>query len=833
MPLSARLSLLMLGACFLPVAASASPVLRGSFDMEDAETRVAKAQTVRESQTAPGEIDDPSLADIIDTGMSGASFRRGVSLPPLPRYMPPRAGSVPRPSFVPPRTRAPAASPPAPPPGNTTGANVVVAVVDTGIQTSHSEFAGRIALGGTCFGTASTCAGSAGSGADDQGHGTHVAGIIGAAANNLGTTGIAPGSLLLPVKVLDRTGAGSPGAIAAGISHAALRGARVINLSLGGQDPAPELIPALQTAAKSSVIVAAAGNSGNSLSAAFPAAYATQPGIVGSMIAVGSVSTANRISSFSQTPGTGGCVETGGVSRCLRDVFLVAPGERINSTFLNNSYAAASGTSMAAPHVAGAAALVIGASPFLTSQQVVDILLRSAKDIGAPGPDPVFGRGLLNVNAAMAPLGAQTIATAGGWTSSYSGSGEVSTSSLSGPLGAGVRNATLLRSVTFFDEYGRDYQTDLTAYVAPASVSLVDRISTPSWSSQFISFTGKDFSASASLADGTSNGVMSLSFTDDNGDRLSDLVIKARLSDVSGVSVGHNASVQGLANRLDLAADPRFEGLFVDASALNSPFLSLADGGNIGLASVRLGGQASLSFGHARVEAEDAAVVTTSIMASDAQLVRLTDPVGHTRAAQTSFVALDWTLAPWAMTGIVLGMIEEENSLLGTSESGALALTSDASTLSVGGSARFDLGQRVTLSAAWSFGRTEAAPEAGSIVQSYSEISSHSYGIAISREGLFSDGDSIGFAVSRPLHITQGTASLLASTGVTDERGIVYTQETLSLASATPETDVELGYTTFLSLDTMLMANLIYQQNVGGEAGENAIAGLVTIKTRW
>jgi hypothetical protein len=220
-------------------------------------------------------------------------------------------------------------------------------------------------------------------------------------------------------------------------------------------------------------------------------------------------------------------------------------------------------------------------------------------------------------------------------------------------------------------------------------------------------------------------------------------------------------------------------------------------------------------------------------MASDAQLTKLTNPVGHTRAAQTSFAAVDWTLAPWAIAGVVLSLTEEENSLLGTSESGALALTSDASTLSVGGSARFDLGDRVTLSAAWSFGRTEATPEAGSIVQSYSEISSHSYGIAISREGLFSNGDSIGLAVSRPLHITQGTASLLASTGVTDERGIVYTQESVSLASSTPETNVELGYATLLSLDTMLMANLIYQQNAGGEAGENAIAGLVTVKTRW
>jgi hypothetical protein len=74
---------------------------------------------------------------------------------------------------------------------------------------------------------------------------------------------------------------------------------------------------------------------------------------------------------------------------------------------------------------------------------------------------------------------------------------------------------------------------------------------------------------------------------------------------------------------------------------------------------------------------------------------------------------------------------------------------------------------------------------------------------------------------------------MLASSGVTDDRGIVYAQEIVSLASATPETDYELGYTTLLSVETMLQASLIYQQNAGGEAGTNAVAGLVTVTTRW
>jgi hypothetical protein len=128
---------------------------------------------------------------------------------------------------------------------------------------------------------------------------------------------------------------------------------------------------------------------------------------------------------------------------------------------------------------------------------------------------------------------------------------------------------------------------------------------------------------------------------------------------------------------------------------------------------------------------------------------------------------------------------------------------------------------------------TEASPVAGSIVQSYSAIVSQSYGVAIARRGIFSDRDSLGLAVSRPLHITSGSASILASSGVTDDRGIVYAQEVVSLASTTPETDYELGYTTLLSADTMLQASLIYQQNAGGEAGVDALAGVVTYTQRW
>ncbi|MFN9163527.1 MAG: S8 family serine peptidase [Alphaproteobacteria bacterium] len=803
MSLSSRLSLLMLGTCLLPFGAVAAPALRGSLDDDP-----AGMQASHEAQ-ADGEV----LA--VDDGGDTASNMAGMA-----------TRNRARPAVV-------VTPPPSVPVANKTGAGVLVGVVDTGIALTHSEFTGRIATGGACFGTTTACAGASATGADNQGHGTHVAGIIGAAANGRGTTGVAPGSLLLPVKVLDANGAGTSTTVAQGISHAAQRGARVINMSLGGQTPASGLIAPLQAAGTSAVLVAAAGNSGNNLSPGYPASYATQTGILGSMIIVGSVNASNRISTFSQTPGNGGCTTSGGVTRCLRDFFLVAPGERINSTFLNNSYAQMSGTSMAAPHVSGVAALVIGAAPYLTNRQVVDILLRTATDLGARGTDAVYGRGLVNAKAALAPVGVQTVATAGLSTASYTGSGEVSGSAISGPLGAGLRNASVLRSVTFFDEYGRDYKTDLTKAVAPSVMSVEHIVTTPSFSSQFVSFEGDGYAARGFVADSSENGVMSLGFTTTNDETLSDVVITARLSDVASVRFGYNAAMEGLVNRLDLAADARFDGLFLSASALNSPFLSLTGGGDMGAASLRLGRDAVLTVGYSQLEPESDDALPTSVMASDTQLAMIRDDTDQTRSARSMLAAVSWELAPWAMIGINMGQTDEEDSMLGSSESGALALTSESTTRSVGVSTRVDLGGGYALSASWSLGETDASPMAGSIVQSYSAIESQSYGVAIARRGIFSDRDSLGLAVSRPLHITSGSASIRASSGVTDDRGIVYAQEIVSLASTTPETDYELGYTTLLSADTMLQASLIYQQNAGGEAGVDALAGVVTLTKRW
>ncbi|NOT40212.1 MAG: S8 family serine peptidase [Alphaproteobacteria bacterium] len=714
-----------------------------------------------------------------------------------------------------------------PPPPPSGGSQVIVAILDTGVDLDHPEFAGRI-VGGACFGAASMCSGASALGDDNHGHGTHVAGIVAAAANGTGNTGVAPNAAILPVKVLSASGSGSDASIASGINYAVSQGARVINMSLGGPSPSSVYLAPLSQAAASSVIVAAAGNSGNALAPGYPAAYATQAGIVGSMIIAGSVGPTNVISSFSQTPGNGGCVASGGKTTCFKDVFLVAPGQSIYSAY-PGGYATMSGTSMATPYISGVAARLFAASPYLTPQQVVSIMFQSATDLGAPGTDAVYGRGLVNLQAALAPLGTQSIATSGATTASFSGTGNAGTAGLSGVLGFGFGASKIAKDAVFFDSFGRDYRTDLTVAVGSAALSLEGLVTqgTGLWHS--VDFAGNGFSASGFVSEETTNAVL-------GGARhsaFSDMVVRARLGEGATLIVGHNAGLQGQVNALDLAASEAYDGLFLSASALNSPFLALTEEADLLGAGVALTDTLTLTFGHARGQENATFGLEDEQLTAEEAYAYLTQDQSHARSAENTLAAVSWRFAPWGVAGVNIAQTGEANSLLGSDEAGALMLTADAATTSVGFGVRANLGDDWVASASWSHGSTAATPVANGLVQSFSGIESQAYGFALAKRGVFGNVDSLGLAISRPLHITSGTAVATASTGVTETREIVYSTEVLDLASPTPETDFELGYSTIVGEGLLLQTSAMYQQNAGGVSGENAVAAFVTLKGSW
>ena len=255
-----------------------------------------------------------------------------------------------------------------------------VAIVDTGIDVAHEDLAGKA----VACGTASNGAVEEGACADDEGHGTHVAGTVAAlAGNGRGIAGVAFDSPLIVCKALSADGSGDTSDVAACIAWAHSQGAKVISLSLGGP-PTNTLRAAVKAAwaggrRDGSVIVAAAGNDGTSASD-YPAAYPEA-------ISVAAVDDSGAHAWF---------------SNANDDVEVAAPGVDVLSAKLGGGYVRESGTSMATPHAAGAAALVWDANPRASARAIRTKLDALTTDPGPAGRDPEFGLGILD----LAGLGA-------------------------------------------------------------------------------------------------------------------------------------------------------------------------------------------------------------------------------------------------------------------------------------------------------------------------------------------------------------------------------------------------------------------------------------------
>jgi type VII secretion-associated serine protease mycosin len=263
------------------------------------------------------------------------------------------------------------------------GTGQTVAVVDTGVDGTHPDLAGRL-LPGVDY----VDAGGDGR-TDPNGHGTHVAGIIGAiAGNGLGVAGLADGASILPVRVLDADGGGWTSDVASGVTWAVDHGATVINMSLAGPDDDPILASAISYAQSHDVVVVAAA--GNDRAAGDPVEYpAADPGVV----AVAATDSANRSASFSEEGSYVG---------------IAAPGVSIASTYpvALGSYALMSGTSMASPYAAATAALLRAAAPSLSASDVIGAMAAAADDLGPSGRDVEFGYGLIDpVNALQSVRG--------------------------------------------------------------------------------------------------------------------------------------------------------------------------------------------------------------------------------------------------------------------------------------------------------------------------------------------------------------------------------------------------------------------------------------------
>lgn len=259
---------------------------------------------------------------------------------------------------------------------------IITAIIDTGISDTHPDLVGALVPG---FDTVDNDTGT-----DDSpiiSHGTHVAGIVAAIGDNgVGIAGVAYGTRLMPLRTLNNIGAGTDLDVARGIVFAAINGARIANMSLGF--PPEDNLPVLQAAcdfadAAGVLLVAASGNT--------PGAPVGPPARYDSVMAVGATGVLDIVANFTTTG---------------PEMSVSAPGDAVVSTWDAffpgfNSYAYSSGTSMAAPHVAGVAALVLSANPSLTPRDVQSIIESTAVDLGPEGWDETYGHGRVSASAAV------------------------------------------------------------------------------------------------------------------------------------------------------------------------------------------------------------------------------------------------------------------------------------------------------------------------------------------------------------------------------------------------------------------------------------------------
>jgi subtilisin family serine protease len=408
--------------------------------------------------------------------------------------------------------------------GGITGAGVSVAICDSGIDYTHSDLNDNY-VGGYDF------VNNDDDPMDDEGHGTHVAGSVAAEDNGSGVVGVAPGASLYGLKVLDSSGSGNYSWVISALQWCASNDIDVANFSLSSNgDPGSAVENAFIAAYNAGVIsFAASGNdgrrNGRGDTCDFPARYPI-------VIAVASTTSSDSRSSFSSTG---------------PDVELAAPGSSIVSTYLGGGYASASGTSMASPHAAGLAALVIQAG--LTSPDDIRAQMQStAIDLGDTGRDDKYGFGLIDAVAATSNIGPQNdapVAVIGnpadgttfstGASVSFSGSGSdtedgdvtaslVWTSSIDGQIGTGASfnanltdgNHTIIATAT--DSKGKTGSTSIGVTVGnpPSNEMTVESITYSTYGGK-----GRNLRTTVTVVDSSGSPVadasVSVNLTNDAG----------------------------------------------------------------------------------------------------------------------------------------------------------------------------------------------------------------------------------------------------------------------------------------------------------------------------
>lgn len=651
------------------------------------------------------------------------------------------------------------------------GAGTTIAIVNSGINTANTEFAGRIAT------SSRDVAGSRGLVNADDDHGTQVALTAAAARNNSGIMGIAWGATVQMLRA-DTPGSctGSDGCtfsdenIAAGMDAAVRAGARVINLSLGGDPGNATLRAAVARAAAAGVVViVSAGNEGKSTDPAIdptnpdPFAVSVLQAGSGNVIIVGSVNSSGLASDFSNKAGTSAAsvlMAQGEEICCVYEGSTIKTTTNAQGTFVT----VVNGTSFAAPQVSGAVALLAQAFPNLTGTQIVDLLLRTARDAGATGTDAIYGRGILDIARAFSPQGTTGLA---GTQVAVSLDGLAGTSS--GAMGDALASASL--GTVMLDGYQRAYKLNLAAglRVGQARLPLHEALA---GGGRPVAMDASGFALAFTVD--RRFGAVPLRLAPGEGQQARVLAssVVTRLDRSLDLALGWKVSAESLTARLQQRGEAQFLVAGMASGVFTRPETGMAARYRLG----RLG---------------------LTVLAERGVLVR-SDPLRERREDRMTQLgvaldggqggALDWRLG--------LGLMREERTVLGARFADVLG-GGGATTATVSPGLGWRFGKGWSLGATGSLGFTRI--DSGAVATGGSRLLSSSWSVDLSREGVLAGGDRLALRVSQPLRVERGGLDLnLPVAWDYATQSATFARVPLSLAPKGRELDAELAWATAL-----------------------------------
>jgi hypothetical protein len=654
---------------------------------------------------------------------------------------------------------------------------VKIGIVDSGINPSLPDFAGRIdpASGDVVANRGVS---------DEGGHGTAVAGVAAGARDNSNSMGIAFGATIVSERA-DSVGscASTDGCqfyddgISAGIDAARLAGARVINLSLGGSTPSPQLLSAMQRAVNAGIVlVIAAGNDAT----ANPDPFALTPAqqFAGSVIIAGAIDSNKQIASFSDKAGTGA------------NYYLAAVGVRDLTVDQNGTPSYWSGTSFSAPTISGAVALMAQAFPNLTGTQIVQILLNSADDLGAAGVDNVYGHGALDLAKAFQPQGQTTMADS-----------ETPVSGSNGDMPPAAGDAATGQSMgaIILDGYNRAYVLNLAKTLRQANVdhplsrSLQNDVKVAGGNAGPVSIA-MTVRERHDLTQGFELDQMNVGPQDKRKAMLIAGSAVAKIDNKTAVAFGFADGAKAMERRLTGAAQGSF--LVANDVTGNPGFLakrsnSIAVRHQFGSTAVTVSGEAGSVWQDVQTSATGSPYRWTS-------------------------VSVDRSFGPtWLQAGI--SRLDETQSLLGGRMSGVLG-GGGASTLFLDTEARhqFGNGWSATLTAR----RGWTSFNAG-------KFESDAYAFDLSKAGLLASNDSLALRIAQPLRIEHGGFAMMLPTSYDYSTGLATdTLTQMSLRPSGREIDGELSYgKSWLDGKAWFGGNLFYRRDPGHIANSPDDAG--------